>query len=217
MAGRHHAWSAVALTARHRGWPPRAAPPGRSSEDELLHRIVILIVSRFAHLRTGRSPNQIFVAGSAATSMAEQSNPSASERERSEASDPARVPSGAEAAGSSAAKERPDASPRGRSAGGGGSESSPSGRQPGEHVRLKSIGSLERLRDRVENAAHELKRLREENQALSERVRELESRPAVDAQGTFLSLEHDPELLRRKISGFIEAIDRYLERERNRS
>ena len=79
------------------------------------------------------------------------------------------------------------------------------------------MGSLERLRDRVENVAHELKRLREENQALSERIRELESRPGVDAQGTFLSLDHDPEQLRRKISGFIEAIDRYLERERKRS
>ena len=45
----------------------------------------------------------------------------------------------------------------------------------------------------------------------------LKSHPEVEAQGTFLSLEHDPELLRRKISGFIEAIDRYLENERKRS
>lgn len=86
-----------------------------------------------------------------------------------------------------------------------------------ETVGLKSTGSLERLRDRVETAAHELKRLREENQALSERINELEARPNVDPQGTFLSLDHDPELLRRKISGFIEAIDRYLENERKRS
>lgn len=149
--------------------------------------------------------------------MAEQSNPSASERERSEASEQAEVSSAAEAAGSPAASEEQDAPPRGRTAGAGVAESSASRRPPKEHVRLKSMSSLERLRDRVENAAHELKRLREENHALSERIRELESRPAVNAQGTFLSLDHDPEQLRRKISGFIEAIDRYLERERKRS
>lgn len=85
------------------------------------------------------------------------------------------------------------------------------------NVSLKSAQSLERLRDRIETAAHELKRLRDENQALSERIKELEARPNVAPEGTFLSLEHDPELLRRKISGFIEVIDRYLERERGSS
>lgn len=85
------------------------------------------------------------------------------------------------------------------------------------HVSLKSTQSLERLRDRIETAAHELRRLREENQALAERIKELESHPNVSEQGAFLSLDHDPELLRRKISGFIEVIDRYLERERRSS
>lgn len=86
-----------------------------------------------------------------------------------------------------------------------------------DKVVLKSLNSLERLRDRVETAAHELKRLRDENQALSERIKELESRPHVDKHGTYLSLDHDPEILRRKISGFIESIDQYLEKERKSS
>ena len=101
--------------------------------------------------------------------------------------------------------------------------STASTRSPGESARtahdvdeqtgLGSMASLERLRDRVEVAAREMKRLREENRALADRVKELESRPAVEPHGTFLSLDHDPELLKRKISGFIEAIDEYLEKE----
>ena len=82
-----------------------------------------------------------------------------------------------------------------------------------EPVRLKSPASLERLRDRVEVAAHEITRLREENQALAARIKEIEARPVVDAQGAFVSLDNDPEVLRRKINGFIQAIDRYLEKD----
>lgn len=85
-----------------------------------------------------------------------------------------------------------------------------------EQESLQSLASLERLRDRVEVAAREMKRLRDENGALADRIKELESRPAVDPRGTVLSLDHDPEVLKRKISGFIEAIDRYLENERKR-
>ncbi len=115
---------------------------------------------------------------------------------------------------SDVAKESPETDAKHGAGQGGSSRRS---RSAQEHVSLKGLGSLERLRDRVETAAHELKRLREENQALAERVRELESHPEAEVQGTFLSLEHDPELLSRKITGFIEAIDRYLENERKRS
>lgn len=82
-----------------------------------------------------------------------------------------------------------------------------------DHDVLQGIASLERLRDRVEVAAREMRRLRDENGALAERIQELESRPAVDPHGTFLSLDHDPDVLKRKISAFIDAIDRYLEKE----
>lgn len=85
-----------------------------------------------------------------------------------------------------------------------------------EQDSLQSIGSLEKLRDRVEVAAREMKRLSEENGALAERIQELESRPAVDPHGTVLSLDHDPDVLKRKISGFIDAIDQYLEKERQK-
>ncbi|MEX0747181.1 MAG: hypothetical protein WD275_04210 [Rhodothermales bacterium] len=91
------------------------------------------------------------------------------------------------------------------------------GRKKGANVQLRGIASLERLRDRVDVAAHELKRLREENEGLRGRVGELEARPNVSTRDSVPSIEHDPEVLRKKIGGFIEAIDRYLERERSRS
>lgn len=78
---------------------------------------------------------------------------------------------------------------------------------------LTGLSSLQRLRDRVEVAAREMRRLRDENGALAERIQELEARPAVDQSQTVISLDHDPDVLRRKITSFIEAIDRYLEKE----
>ena len=85
------------------------------------------------------------------------------------------------------------------------------------NVQLRGVASLERLRDRVEVAAHELKRLREENESLRRRVREFEARPNPGTKATVSSIEHDPEVLKKKIGGFIEAIDRFLERERSRT
>lgn len=86
-----------------------------------------------------------------------------------------------------------------------------------EQVALKGIASLERLRDRVETAAYEMSRLRDENAALSNRIKELEIRPDVDPTGTFFALDQEPEQLKRRINAFIEAIDSYLERERGGS
>ena len=81
-------------------------------------------------------------------------------------------------------------------------------------VRLKGTQSLERLRDRVRQAARELARLRQENATLHDRLAALESRPAVDPDATaVLGFDEDPEALRAKIEGFIEAIDAYLEQE----
>jgi hypothetical protein len=90
-------------------------------------------------------------------------------------------------------------------------ERRPKREQPG--APLKGLQSLERLRDRVEQAAREISRLREENTMLARRLSEMEARPAVDPEGSPLSFDEDPEVLRRKITGFIEAIDRYLEGE----
>jgi hypothetical protein len=86
-------------------------------------------------------------------------------------------------------------------------------RKDQQPVPLRNSASLERLRDRIELATHELRRLREENTALAERIRDLEGRP-VEHQETPLQIDHDPEILRLKIDGFIEAIDRYLGKDR---
>ena len=76
-------------------------------------------------------------------------------------------------------------------------------------VLLKSIKSLERLRDRIQTAATEIIRMREENAALSSRLQRMESQPDIP-ENSALQLDEDPEVLRQKVSGFIEAIDRYL-------
>lgn len=86
----------------------------------------------------------------------------------------------------------------------------PSPEPSGGPVRLKAPQSLERLRDRVQAAADELARLRRENAALAARIRDLETRPAADPDASLLILDEEPEALRRKVQGFIDAIDRYL-------
>ena len=78
---------------------------------------------------------------------------------------------------------------------------------------LKGTRSLRKLRDRVERAANELIRLREENAALQERIEELESTPAKNGKDAgLLMLDTDPEALKRKVEGFIQSIDNYLEK-----
>ncbi len=97
------------------------------------------------------------------------------------------------------------------------SEDLPHGRQPSDagdapdrrSIPLREAKSLERLRSRVEEAARELKRLREENDRLARRIEELEGHPA----GRPLGFQEDPEALARKIKGFIQTIDQYLQTE----
>lgn len=80
-------------------------------------------------------------------------------------------------------------------------------------VSLKSPQSLERLRDRVQTAVRELDRLHKENAVLTERIKDLEKRPAIDGVGTLLDFDENPDTLREKVEGFIEAIDQYLAKE----
>ena len=82
-----------------------------------------------------------------------------------------------------------------------------------ELVYLRSTKSLERLRDRVRLAAEEIIRLRDENAALAERLAELETEASIQQEGHAIRMDEDPEVLRRKVSEFIEAIDNYLNHE----
>ena len=88
----------------------------------------------------------------------------------------------------------------------------PAGKRRGP-VHLKGLRSLERLRDRVEMTARELERLRQENAALVERLRALEARTPDGPRGTTVAFDEPPEVLRRKVQTFIDAIDRYVEGE----
>jgi hypothetical protein len=68
--------------------------------------------------------------------------------------------------------------------------------------------SLTHLRDYVSKAVDEIVRLRAQNTALARRLSQLESgsnSSSIELVGTA-----DPEELRTTISGFIDAIDRYL-------
>lgn len=78
------------------------------------------------------------------------------------------------------------------------------------NVQLNSPSSLERLRNRIEDTARELHRLREENAALVKRLSELEANPMMDLEGTLIALDENPEAMREKIQGYIAAIDNYL-------
>ena len=73
-----------------------------------------------------------------------------------------------------------------------------------------SIPALELLRDRVVRAVEEITRLRSTNAELAERVRHLEQLHGVSNASSFV-LDEDPEALKEKISGYIKAIDAYLE------
>jgi broad specificity phosphatase PhoE len=72
---------------------------------------------------------------------------------------------------------------------------------------------LARLRERVERAAAEIERLREENARLAERVAGL-AEHEVFASGEAalpkLAAGEDPEELKARIEGFIDALDRVL-------
>ena len=82
---------------------------------------------------------------------------------------------------------------------------------------LRGHQALERLRERVEVAARELERLRKDNILLARRIAELEARPEVDKDQAFLVFDEEDDTLRRKVEGFIQAIDAYLARERERA
>jgi regulator of replication initiation timing len=82
--------------------------------------------------------------------------------------------------------------------------------QPESHCE-EQLPTLEDLREQVQAAAQEIHRLRRENEQLRNRVRTLKERPQVEPDQTFVVLDEKPAKLRRKVDGFIDAIDHYLD------
>jgi len=86
-------------------------------------------------------------------------------------------------------------------------------RSPQNITRLRKIESLERLKDRVEAAAQEIIRLREENGRLASDISGLRNTVAEHRRRPSVVFDEDPKALRAKVKGFIEAIDQYLQTE----
>jgi hypothetical protein len=73
--------------------------------------------------------------------------------------------------------------------------------------------AIERLHARVEQAARTIERLEAENERLRERVAVLEQRPDVPEDHAILTFDGGPDALRDRLARYIEAIDRYLDRD----
>jgi hypothetical protein len=89
--------------------------------------------------------------------------------------------------------------------------------QPGKHPRsaekrLTPPPSLQRLRDRIELAARELARLRQENLQLQRQLQEARSTEFDDLSGTPVVFTESPDALRSRVTNFIQTLDRYIER-----
>lgn len=72
---------------------------------------------------------------------------------------------------------------------------------------MRSERALERLRDRIQLAARELRRLREENARLHRQVEELQTRGLGEVDGTPVVFTEDASALKSKVERFIESID----------
>ena len=97
------------------------------------------------------------------------------------------------------------------------SDSADSGSSVRGSAHLKGTRSLERLRDRIELAARELKRLREENRELHKQIDSLRTQGSEAVEGSTIHFTESPGELREKVESFIAAIDAQIERSRNRA
>jgi len=70
--------------------------------------------------------------------------------------------------------------------------------------------AIKHLHTQVARAVTAINALKAENERLRERVEQLEQRPAVADDETFLTLPADPEALRDTLDDFIRSIDAYL-------
>ncbi|MXZ05589.1 MAG: hypothetical protein F4Y90_08945 [Rhodothermaceae bacterium] len=77
-------------------------------------------------------------------------------------------------------------------------------------IALRGAKSLRRLRDRVEAAAREIKRLRQQNRKLAEQIAELEAASNMEPTKTVLTFDESEQEFLDRINKFIKTIDNYL-------
>ena len=77
-------------------------------------------------------------------------------------------------------------------------------------IALRGAKSLRRLRDRVEAAAREIKRLRQQNRKLAEQIAELEAASNMEPTNTVLTFDENEQEFLDRINKFIKTIDNYL-------
>ncbi|MXX59170.1 MAG: hypothetical protein F4246_12640 [Rhodothermaceae bacterium] len=77
-------------------------------------------------------------------------------------------------------------------------------------IALRGAKSLRRLRDRVEAAAREIKRLRLQNRKLAEQIAELEAASNIEPTNTVLTFDENEQEFLDRINKFIKTIDNYL-------
>ena len=93
-----------------------------------------------------------------------------------------------------------------------GSGSSKKSRSRGS-VHLKGTRSLESLRIRIELAAKELYRLREENHQLHRELEAMRQRGNSTTEGTPIVFGESAASLQAKLESYIRVVDRYIEQE----
>ncbi len=77
-------------------------------------------------------------------------------------------------------------------------------------IALRGAKSLRRLRDRVEAAVKEIKRLRQQNRKLAEQIAELEAASNIKPTKAVLTFDENERELLDRINKFIRTIDNYL-------
>lgn len=78
---------------------------------------------------------------------------------------------------------------------------------------MKGTRSLESLRIRIELAAKELYRLREENLQLHRELEAMRNRGNSSAEGTSIVFSESAASLQSKLESYIRVVDRYIEQE----
>lgn len=78
---------------------------------------------------------------------------------------------------------------------------------------LRKVEAMERLKGRVEAAADEIIRLRSENNRMASDIADLRSTVTEAEKKLAVIFDENPEELRTRVSGFIAAIDDYLQTE----